>query len=515
MLYLKQSTASQSVLIGPFVDDTDGKTAETGLTIANTDIRLSKNGGNMAAKNSGGGTHDEAGWYAITLDATDTNTVGRLQLSVDVAGALPVWDKYQVIEEAVYDAMYAASAAGPLQSTTAGRKLDVTANGEAGLDFDNTAGTLAAAQFAADFITGAKIAAGAIAKGDQLTGLNDPTAAVIADAVLDEALSGHQAQGTAGAAITMTAYLGPFGPGVFINDGAANTGTTLGDDGTHENPVSTIAAATTIASNLGVQLFYLINDTVITLAQAYEGYTFVGLGLSNKITLGSSDVDNSEFHNVILTGTQGGTGQIHAIGCSLTALVSAEIIAEACWLAGNNTLRAATNHIFKFCCSAVAGQSTPDLTFPGSGTTEVSFRHYSGGLTVKNATTNDTMSYEANGQLIIDASCTSLTVSVRGNCQITDNGTTTSLTQEAAINLTNINAEIDTALATTTYAEPAAVPAATSSIKDKINWLFALARNKGTQTSTTKTLRNDADGADIASSTISDDSTTFTRGEWT
>lgn len=78
-----------------------------------------------------------------------------------------------------------------------------------------------------------------------------------------------------------------------------------------------------------------------------------------------------------------------------------------------------------------------------------------------------------------------------------------------------VNAEVDTALITTTYAELAAVPAATSSIKDKINWLFALARNKGTQTSTTKTLRNDADNADIASSTISDDATTFIRGEWT
>lgn len=112
MIYLRQSTASQSVLLGPFIDDTDGKTAETGLTIANTDIRLSKNGGNMAAKNSGGGTHDEAGWYTITLDATDTNTVGRLQISVDVAGALPVWMECQVLEESIYDALFAASAAG-------------------------------------------------------------------------------------------------------------------------------------------------------------------------------------------------------------------------------------------------------------------------------------------------------------------------------------------------------------------------------------------------------------------
>jgi len=40
MLFLKQSTAV-TVKIGPFLDDTDGKTAETGLTIAQADVRLS------------------------------------------------------------------------------------------------------------------------------------------------------------------------------------------------------------------------------------------------------------------------------------------------------------------------------------------------------------------------------------------------------------------------------------------------------------------------------------------
>lgn len=110
MLHLKQSTASQAVLIGPFIDDTDGKTAETGLTIANTDIRLSANGGNMFPKTSGGGTHDEAGWYTITLDATDTATVGRLQISTDVTGALPTWAEFQIIEEDTYEFLYASGA---------------------------------------------------------------------------------------------------------------------------------------------------------------------------------------------------------------------------------------------------------------------------------------------------------------------------------------------------------------------------------------------------------------------
>lgn len=64
-------------------------------------------------------------------------------------------------------------------------------------------------------------------------------------------------------------------------------------------------------------------------------------------------------------------------------------------------------------------------------------------------------------------------------------------------------------------AEPGAVPSLTANLKTAISWLLALARNKVTQTSTTSTLRNDADSATIATSTVSDDGTTFTRGEWT
>jgi hypothetical protein len=110
--FLKQSTASQSRALGPFVDDTDFKTPETALTINNTDIKLVVNGGASANKNSGGGTHRVNGVYGITFDATDTATVGEMEVSVVVSGALPVFDKFFVLEEAVYDALFAASAAG-------------------------------------------------------------------------------------------------------------------------------------------------------------------------------------------------------------------------------------------------------------------------------------------------------------------------------------------------------------------------------------------------------------------
>lgn len=77
-----------------------------------------------------------------------------------------------------------------------------------------------------------------------------------------------------------------------------------------------------------------------------------------------------------------------------------------------------------------------------------------------------------------------------------------------------VNTEVVDALATDTYAESAAVPAATSSLATKITWLGTLARNKITQTATTQTLRNDADLANIATAAVSDDGTTFTRAEW-
>lgn len=104
-MILKQSTAA-TIKFGPFVDDTDGKTAETGLTIAQADIRLSKNGGDFAqTNNSAGATHDENGYYDIPLNTTDTNTLGSLRLSVSKSGALPVWQDFMVVTANVYDTL--------------------------------------------------------------------------------------------------------------------------------------------------------------------------------------------------------------------------------------------------------------------------------------------------------------------------------------------------------------------------------------------------------------------------
>ena len=112
-MFLKQSTAYTD-RIGPFLDKGDGVTEEVGLTTANSAIFLSKAGGDYGAKTEATAlSHDQDGWYIILYDATDTNTVGELKVMIQApATHLPVWKTYWVLEEAIYDALFAASAAG-------------------------------------------------------------------------------------------------------------------------------------------------------------------------------------------------------------------------------------------------------------------------------------------------------------------------------------------------------------------------------------------------------------------
>ena len=141
MQELRANTAVD-VLIGPFLDSTDGVTAETALTISQADVRLSKNGQNIAQKNDAtAAAHDELGLYNCELDATDTNTLGTLVLNVQESGALPVRHEYMVLTEAAWDAKYAdayvdvdagtaqAGAAGTITLATSASTTADTYNG--------------------------------------------------------------------------------------------------------------------------------------------------------------------------------------------------------------------------------------------------------------------------------------------------------------------------------------------------------------------------------------------------
>lgn len=103
---LRESTASQEIPLGYFLDSTNGDSEETGLTIANTDIKLWKTGATtLANKNSGGATHMSNGIYYAVLDATDSNTLGPMVVFVHISGALSMKLECEVLPANGYDSL--------------------------------------------------------------------------------------------------------------------------------------------------------------------------------------------------------------------------------------------------------------------------------------------------------------------------------------------------------------------------------------------------------------------------
>jgi len=223
MNYLKQSTTT-TIQLGPFLDDTDGKTAETGLTISSTDVYLSKAGAAFANPNdANAATHDRAGWYRKQLNTTDTNTIGRFIVEVQESGALPVWREFMILPANVFDSLVSGS--DNLEVDAIAISGDTTAANNLELDYDGTGydkanSTIGTTTTNTDMVTEPPTAAavadqvwdeakaGHVAGGSfgeevqahalssEISALNDPTAAAVADQVWEEAIADHS--GTAG-----------------------------------------------------------------------------------------------------------------------------------------------------------------------------------------------------------------------------------------------------------------------------------------------------------------------------
>jgi hypothetical protein len=242
VIIARQSTA-RTVTVGPVLD-ADGA-AVTDSVVA--DLKIAKNGGAPAALNGSATlTHRATGHYSLALTAADLDTVGQVEIIADdTVNACPV-KEITVLEEAVYDALFAASATGA---------LPVSAGGIAAAAF--AAGAIDAAALAAD--AGTEIATAVWASGTRtltsLAGLTVDTVttltnlpaipanwltaagtaadfgAEIADAVWDEALAGHAGVGSTGAALSAAGSAGdPWStplPGAY---GAGTAGKILGDN---------------------------------------------------------------------------------------------------------------------------------------------------------------------------------------------------------------------------------------------------------------------------------------------
>ena len=347
--FLKEST-SATVLLGKFVDSTDGVTEETGLTIANTDIKISKNGAAFANKNSGGATHSSAGYYSMTLDATDTNSVGRMKVSCNVAGALYVEMNFQVIESAIYDALFASGATGySTFNATSDTVANVTTVGtcntntdmrgtndallatSAPLNFSDlaiTAGTgyitgvtnnvnaevaslstIALAQFVGQDIGIYTITEGSIFDTLRDEIINDaPTAGEVADAVWDEATADHTTAGTygLGVPVSSTTAASVIGPAVWAQPWSNYT---VGDTSMGNLMETMLNPTDGVLNSLNdIQA----SDVWDVLYTAYTGSDFDFGTLAYQQSVVSNNID-TKVNNIQGTGFSSSTDSLEAI----------------------------------------------------------------------------------------------------------------------------------------------------------------------------------------------------------
>jgi len=116
MRYLRQST-TVTVTIGPFLDSTDGVTAEDGLAGTMT-VQIAKAGAAFANRNSATAiAFDADGFYRVELNTTDTATGGPLVLKSRVAGAAPVWHEFTIMAAARYDLAILGTGVQPVNLT--------------------------------------------------------------------------------------------------------------------------------------------------------------------------------------------------------------------------------------------------------------------------------------------------------------------------------------------------------------------------------------------------------------
>jgi hypothetical protein len=224
----------------------------------------------------------------------------------------------------------------------------------------------------------------------------------------------------------------------------ANTNTASYVDGIMTNPVSTIAAAKTIADNLGIKRFWIQSGVTVTLGAAYVGYIFDGKGWI--LALGGQDISKSQFERAEqLSGTGiGTTGEAVFFDCHLgpTAITIGEADFTRCHLNGTVTMSQATvPYLFNQCVGIVNSK----ITFAAANQSCV-IAKWSGTLTIAGMVSTNTLYLDGDGDVTFDNTNNSGVVIVSGNIRVTDSGTTMNITRaqvaEVLLDTNELQAEL-------------------------------------------------------------------------
>jgi len=336
---------------------------------------------------------------------------------------------------------------------------------------------------------------------------------------------------------------------VYFDSVNGSSGQEIGVNGTSTNPSDNAADAFAIGLNESITKFMIEPGSTLTLPADSTGRRFEGEQYS--VDLNGADIDSSSFSgaaSVSGIATAGSGNPPTFILCAMGNVTLPPSNGFQCGFFG--TLTMGSEGFYTWGGSASLGGSLIidygsglnastffmqswgggdiEIQNAGAGTGTYSFclNAIGGGLTI-NANCSADTNVDYFGPVDFTNNASGITVDDHSNAKNTDlvivdsnvddikTAVETDIPADIAALPTaaEINAEVVDVMETDTHAEPSGVVGATASIKDAIMYVKTKLRNKMTQTSTTTLLRNDADTGTIATSTVSDDSTTFIKGK--
>jgi hypothetical protein len=379
-------------------------------------ITIRKWGGSFGNPAAGATTATEiaSGFYYFALGTGDTDTAGPLAWRAAVSGMDDAGDVYEVVGafNAGFTGVPAVIAGGngglPLGDAS-GHVLLAAGTGTGQLDF--TSGVVKAN---ATQLLGTAWLTPAVAGTPDVNAKQFGGAPVTATTSVTIPAASTLAT-TAGTIADVTNQRAKYMHGAVWIGAVANTNTTIYVDGIMTNPVSTIAAAKSIADSLGLKRFWSQAGVTVSLGADYGGYVFDGIGWT-LATSGSRAFTGSVAKGAInVTGTYTSTGAVpYWDECEFGATASIPPSnLSRCTFLGTTTLNAAGNYDFIDCASIVAGTSAPVFAVP-AGTVNISFRRWSGGIHLTGLTAGTTVSIDVVSGGTVTLEGTGATVVVRG-----------------------------------------------------------------------------------------------------
>jgi len=224
---------------------------------------------------------------------------------------------------------------------------------------------------------------------------------------------------------------------IYIDTNNGFPGIDVGIHGIPTNPVDNLADAITLAVAVGVRKFVFVPGSSITLTQTFANWIFEGH--DSTITLNGQDISDSTFSGVNIVGAGlAASGPPLFKNCRLGTSTLPACTAIQCIFTATITMGTASgDYFFDACFSGVAGTGTPNIIF--AVTSNLSIRHYSGGVEIQSMGTGSNMSLEGFGQIRLNANCTDGTIAIRGTFTVTDNsGGAVTLSDNARIDINQI-----------------------------------------------------------------------------